>query len=377
MSEYSAPKQFIDLAAQQKLIRENIDVAISKVLNHGQYIMGPEVKDLETRLCEFTGAKHALSCANGTDALTIALMTWDIGNGDAVFVPSFTYVASAESPAQIGATPFFVDVLEDTFNMDPESFKQAILDSKKLDLKPAVVILVDLFGQPGDIDTISEIAKNEGIKVLIDAAQSFGGESKGRRVGSMGDITTTSFFPAKPLGCYGDGGAIFTNDEQTASKINSIRLHGKGNQKYDNVIIGINSRLDTIQAAILLEKLKIFPHELDSRNLIACKYSEQLSDSNFVKTPVSLIDHKSAWAQYTLKTNDRTALISHLNKNEIPSVIYYPKSLHQQDGYKHYPAVSSGLEVSNKLSSCVLSLPMHPYLKEQEISYICKTILSI
>ena len=228
MSEYSAPTQFIDLKAQQNKIRNKLESSILKVLDHGQYIMGPEVKTLESSLREFAQVKNAVTCANGTDALSIVLMSWGIGPGDAVFVPSFTYVASAESPAQLGATPFLVDVKPDTFNIDPESLKTAILDCKKLGLKPSVVIAVDLFGQPAEIDAITSIAKSDNIKVLVDAAQSFGASLNGRKVGSMGDATTTSFFPAKPLGCYGDGGAIFTNNDEDAALMNSIRLHGKG-----------------------------------------------------------------------------------------------------------------------------------------------------
>jgi dTDP-4-amino-4,6-dideoxygalactose transaminase len=224
MNEYSTPTQFIDLAAQQKLIRPQLDAAIKKVLDHGQYIMGPEVKEFEDQLLKFTGAKHAITCANGTDALTLVLMAWGLGRGDAVFVPSFTYVATAEAPAQLGVTPFFVDVLEDTFNIDPDSFKQAIIDCRKLGLNPSAVIAVDLFGQPSDVDAITEIAHSENIKVLVDGAQSFGATLKGNRVGSMGDATTTSFFPAKPLGCYGDGGAVFTSDDEVAEIINSIRF---------------------------------------------------------------------------------------------------------------------------------------------------------
>ena len=272
MSEYTAPLQFIDLAAQQGKIRGKIDAAIAGVLDHGQYIMGPEVKQFENDLKVFTGAAYALTCANGTDALTLVMMAWGIRPGDAVFVPSFTYVASAETPAQLGATPFFVDVLEGSFNIDPTSFAQAIDEAKKQGLRPAVVIPVDLFGQPADIDAITDIAGPAGIKVLVDGAQSFGASSRGRRVGTMGDATTTSFFPAKPLGCYGDGGAVFTNDDALADIINSIRLHGKGSEKYDNVRIGVNSRLDTIQAAILIEKLKIFPDELSARDKVAAAY---------------------------------------------------------------------------------------------------------
>jgi dTDP-4-amino-4,6-dideoxygalactose transaminase len=375
MSEYSAPTQFIDLSAQQEIIRDKIDIAIQKVLDHGQYIMGPEVHELENNLKEFSGSKHVFTCANGTDALTIALMAWGIGQGDTVIVPSFTYVASAEAPAQLGATPFFVDVKEDTFNIDPLSFKQAILDCKANGLKPSAVIIVDLFGQPADIDEITDIAKSEGIKVLIDSAQSFGGSSKNRNVGTMGDITTTSFFPAKPLGCYGDGGAVFTQNDEYAESISSIRLHGKGSEKYDNIRIGINSRLDTIQAAILIEKLKIFPAELTKRDSIAKKYNEFLCD--IFKVPVLKKDVTSAWAQYTVISNNRDYDQSRLKSVGIPSVIYYPIPLSKQLGYKHFPSVSSGTNVSESLSKNVLSLPMHPYIDKENHEIIIEKILSI
>mgnify|MGYP003951722545 CR=1 FL=1 len=363
MSEYSAPTQFIDLAAQQTLIRPQLDAAIKKVLDHGQYIMGPEVKEFEGQLREFTGAKHALTCANGTDALTLVLMAWGVGPGDAVFVPSFTYVATAEAPAQLGATPFFVDVCEDTFNIDRQSFKQAIIDSRELGLKSAVVIAVDLFGQPADIDSITEIAHAENIKVLVDGAQSFGGSSKGRKVGTMGDATTTSFFPAKPLGCYGDGGAVFTSSDSDADIINSIRLHGKGAQKYDNIRVGLNSRLDTIQAAILIEKLKIFPKELEMRAKVANRYSELLLD--VCPVPHQIAENISAWAQYTLKLDDRDSVQNKLKSFGIPSVVYYPIPLSTQSGYQSFPSVSTGVGVSERLADNVLSLPMHPYLTEK------------
>ena len=372
MSEYSAPTQFIDLAAQQKLIRPQLDAAVKKVLDHGQYIMGPEVKEFESQLQEFTGARHAITCANGTDALTLVLMAWGVGSGDAVFVPSFTYVASAEAPAQLGATPFFVDVCEDTFNIDPHSFKQAVIDSRELGLKPAVVIAVDLFGQPADVDAITEIAHAESIKVLVDGAQSFGGSSKGRRVGCVGDATTTSFFPAKPLGCYGDGGAVFTSNDEDADLINSIRLHGKGLQKYDNVRIGINSRLDTIQAAILIEKLKLLPEEVRLRSVVAENYSKQLFGA--CKVPVLLPENTSSWAQYTLKIENRDSLQSKLNEDGIPSVIYYPIPLSLQHGYLRYPSVSSGVCKSELLAKQVLSLPMHPYLSQESQSLIIEKI---
>ena len=374
MSEYSAPTQFIDLAAQQKLIRPQIEAAIKKVLDHGHYIMGPEIKELEGQLCDFTGAKHTLTCANGTDALTLALMAWGVGPGDAVFVPSFTYVATAEAPAQIGAIPFFVDVHNETFNIDPDSFKQAIVDCRKHGLTPSVVIAVDLFGQPADVDTLTEIAHAENIKVLVDGAQSFGATSKGRRVGSMGDATTTSFFPAKPLGCYGDGGAVFTNSDNDAEIINSIRMHGKGIQKYDNVRIGLNSRLDSIQAGILIEKLKLLPRELNLRSKVARNYSKLLCE--VFECPVLMEGHSSAWAQYTIKTENRDIVQGNLKQHGIPSVVYYPIPLSGQAGYKHYPSVSNGLSRSKYLSTKVLSLPMHPYLTDEAQRFISDKIRS-
>ncbi len=372
MSEYSEPTKFIDLGAQQKLIRHQIDVAIKKVLDHGQYVMGPEVKDFEKQLCDFTGANHALTCANGTDALSLVLMAWGVGSGDAIFVPSFTYVATAEAPAQLGATPFFVDVCEDTFNIDPNSFKQAILDSRKLGLRPAVVIAVDLFGQPAKVDEITKIAHSDNIKVLVDGAQSFGGSSKGRKVGSMGDATTTSFFPAKPLGCYGDGGAVFTDNDKDADTINSIRLHGKGSQKYDNVRIGLNSRLDSIQAAILIEKMKLFPEEIKLRSAVAENYTNLLSQ--VCKTPALLPENSSAWAQYTLIFKNRDELQVKLKEEGIPSVVYYPIPLSLQLGYRHYPSVSSGIHNSEMLAKSVLSLPMHPYLSKEQQNLIADKV---
>ena len=376
MSEYTEKTKFIDLVTQQDRIRPNLEEAIKKVLDHGQYVMGPEVKELEADLKKFTGSKFALTCANGTDALSLALMAWNIGPGDAVFVPAFTYVATAEAPAQLGATPFFVDVNEHDFNINIESLKQAIADAKNLNLRPSVIISVDLFGYPSDFDLIKKISLDENIKLLIDGAQSFGGEYKNKRVGSMGDITTTSFFPAKPLGCYGDGGAIFTDDDELADKIDSIRLHGKGNQKYDNIRIGLNSRLDTLQAAILIEKLKIFPEELQLRAKISDTYSSKLENLNYLKVP-KLQDHiKSAWAQYTLIVQNRNEIMAKLQSKDIPSVIYYPKTLDTQDGYKKFPSVSSGLDVSHHLMDSVMSLPMHPYLSEEKIEEITQVIIN-
>ena len=375
MSEYSTSTQFIDLVAQQALIRSKLDAAILRVLDHGQYIMGPEVKALEAQLQEYTGATHAVTCANGTDALTLALMAWGIGPGDAVFVPSFTYVATAEAPAQLGAIPVFVDVCDDTFNLDPDSFKQAIIDCRKLGLRPAVVIPVDLFGQPADIDTITVIAHAEQIKVLIDGAQSFGATSSGRRVGSMGDATTTSFFPAKPLGCYGDGGAVFTQNDEDAALIRSISLHGKGSHKYENVNIGMNSRLDTIQAAILIEKLKILPDELIAKEEIANQYRDLLEGN--IKIPNCSEGVSSAWALYTICTPARDIVQESLKSVNIPTNVYYPIPLSQQLAYKHYPVVSTGLRNSNMLSECVLSIPMHAYLKTADVHQISSKLLDV
>ena len=363
---------FNSIATQYEALKPQINSRINAVLEHGQYIMGPEVKEFEDQLRKFTGSKYALSCANGTDALSLVLMSWGVSSKDVVFVPSFTYVATAEAPAQLGATPFFVDVLKDTFNIDPESFKQAIIDCRKLGLNPSAVIAVDLFGQPANVDAITDIAHAENIKVLVDGAQSFGAISKGRRVGSMGDATTTSFFPAKPLGCYGDGGAVFTSNDEDAEIINSIRLHGKGKQKYDNVRIGLNSRLDTIQAAILIEKLKLFPEELRLRSEVAKIYSSQLSE--ICKVPTLELNNSSAWAQYTLQLENRDNLQNKLKEEAIPSVVYYPIALSQQAGYKHYPTVSSGVETSELLAEQVLSLPMHPYLTPHSQNNITSVI---
>ena len=372
MTSYTPKASFIDLATQQNQIKENLNSAISNVLSHGKYIMGPEVALLENELKNFTGADHVITCGNGTDALTIVLMAWNIKKGDAVFVPAFSYIASAEAPAQLGATPFFVDVNAHDFNMNSESLKQAIIDAKKLGLKPAVIMPVDLFGQQADINSISAIAKENNIKVLIDGAQSFGSSSNSGKMGTLGDATTTSFFPAKPLGCYGDGGAIFTSDNEIAEKIRSIRLHGKGNDKYDHERVGVNSRLDTIQAAILIEKLKIFPKEIELRNQIAKKYNNL--NNNIVITPKINNGNISVWAQYTLRSKERTAVREIFSKSNIPTVIYYPKPLFQQQGYGNFPVVSSGAAISEQLCEEVFSVPMHPYITDELIDKIISLI---
>ncbi len=373
------PIHFIDLKAQQFQIRSKIDAAIQKVLDHGCYIMGPEIAELESDLSDFCGAKHSISCSNGTDALALGLMAKDLKPGDAVLVPSFTFCATGEVVAWAGATPIFVDVLPDTFNMDCQSLEQGIDQAKKLGLKPRGIIPVDLFGQPADYDTIAQIAEKHDLWVMADAAQSFGAAYKGKNVGTNGHMTTTSFFPAKPLGCYGDGGAIFTDDDTLAAKIKSIRVHGQGSDKYDNVNIGINGRLDTIQAAILIEKLKIFPEEIKARQVVADRYSDGLAD--LVQTPFVREDSTSVWAQYTFvlpESVDRSALINKLTEQGVPSVVYYIKPLHMQTAYKSYPtATGSALPVSEHLANHVLSLPMHPYLTESSQSYIIDTVSSL
>ncbi len=373
------PMQFIDLKSQLNLIRPAIDAAIKKVLDHGIFIMGPEVFELEKQLSEFCGVKHTISCANGTDALGLVLMAKNVGPGDAVFVPSFTFAATAEVVAWVGATPVFIDSLEDTYNMDPKSLEQGIQTAKKMGLNPVGIIPVDLFGQPADYDAIQAIADTHELWVMADGAQSFGAEYKDRKVGSIGDVATTSFFPAKPLGCYGDGGAIFTNDDELAAIIKSLRVHGQGSDKYDNVRIGMNGRLDTIQAAILIEKLKVFPTELVNRQKTANAYNEALKD---IVTVPKLIDGvTSAWAQYTIrlpKNINREQLIAELKESGIPSVIYYVKPLHQQTAYKYYPtSTTSNLPVCEALAGEVLSLPMSGYVSDEAAYQVVQTILKL
>ena len=351
---------FVDLKAQRRRLGNRIDNAILRVVDHGGYIMGPEVRELETRLAEFCGAEHCISCANGTDALALVLMAWGIRPGDAVYVPAFTFVSTAEVVAWMGATPVFVDVLEDTFNMDPESLEAAIGATSNLALRPRAVIPVDLFGQPADYQRILPIAERHGLRVLSDAAQSFGATLDGRRTGTFGDATTTSFFPAKPLGCYGDGGAIFTDDDELAGKLKSLRVHGQGSNKYDNVRIGMNGRLDTLQAAILIEKMAIFPEEIQARNDAAGRYNELLGAS--VKVPAVIDGATSVWAQYTVQVDRRDEVQARAKARGIPTAVYYPIPLSQQAGYRQYPSAPGGVAVSESLSKRVLSLPIHPYI---------------
>ena len=358
--------EFIDLAAQRHRIGSRMEAAIARVLQHGRFILGPEVGELEARLAAFCGTKHVVSCANGTDALGLALMAKGAAPGQAVLVPSFTFAATAEVVAWCGATPVFVDVRDDTFNMDPASLEAGIAAARRLSLTPIGVIPVDLFGLPADYDPILEIAAAHRLWVVCDAAQSFGATYRGRRVGTIGDLTTTSFFPAKPLGCYGDGGAVFGGDDETVAVLKSLRVHGQGSDKYDNVRIGLNARLDTIQAAILLEKLRVFEDEIAARQHVATRYGDMLRDSALMvpRVPDGLT---SVWAQYTVRLPagiDREGVAARLKAAGVPSAVYYAKPLHQQPAYCHYPVAGNGLPVSERLAQEVLSLPMHPYLDE-------------
>ena len=365
---------FIDLKAQRQRLGKRIDDAILKVVNHGAYIMGPEIKELETRLADFCGARHCVSCANGTDALALVLMAWGIKPGDAVYVPAFTFVATAEVVAWFGATPVFVDVLEDTFNMDPASLETAIGAAADMNLTPRAVIPVDLFGQPADYRRLLPIAERHGLKVLADTAQGFGATLDGQRTGTFGDATATSFFPAKPLSCYGDGGAIFTDDDALADDLHSLRVHGQGSDKYDNVRIGMNGRMDTIQAAVLIEKLEIFPDEIAARQQVADYYASGLGPAYL---PPALMDGAtSVWAQYTIQVEDRGAVQAACKAAGVPTAVYYPIPLSRQTGYRHFPTVPGGIPVSDALSERVISLPMHPYLDRETQDRILAAVTS-
>ncbi len=365
---------FIDLQAQRRRLGKRIDDAILKVVNHGAYILGPEVQELETKLAEFCGARHCISCANGTDALAMVLMAWGIKPGDAVYVPAFTFVATAEVVAWFGATPVFVDVLGDTFNMDPESLEAAIEAAADMKLTPKAVIPVDLFGQPADYRRLLPVAERHGLKVLCDTAQGFGAALDGRRTGTFGDATTTSFFPAKPLACYGEGGAIFTDNDGLAEDLHSLRVHGQGRDKYDNVRIGMNGRMDTIQAAVLIEKLEIFPDEIEARQRAADYYSSKLGAR--VQPPVLMDGATSVWAQYTIQLDGRDGVQEACRSGGVPTAIYYPIPLARQTGYRHYPTVPGGTPVSEALAHRVLSLPMHAYLDRETQDRILALVTS-
>ncbi|HUL87946.1 MAG TPA: DegT/DnrJ/EryC1/StrS family aminotransferase [Pseudolabrys sp.] len=356
------PIPFVDVGAQRRRLGPAIDAAVARVLNHCQFILGPEVKAVETELAAFCGARHVITCASGTDALVLALRAMGVGPGDAVLCPSFTFCATAEVAALVGATPVFVDVDATTFNIDAKHIAGAVAAAKEAGLKPKAIIPVDLFGLPADHGAIAAAARADNLLVLDDAAQGFGATYNNRRLGTFGQATATSFFPAKPLGCYGDGGAVMTDDDSVGDALRSLRVHGQGSDKYDNVSIGLASRLDTIQAAILREKLKIFPDEIDSRNKVARRYNEGLADVATV--PSVPAGSTSVWAQYTIRVSGerRDAMGAALKAEGIPTAIYYPIPLHRQQAYRHYPVGKGGVAVSDRLASEVISLPMHAYL---------------
>ena len=355
---------FIDVAAQRRRLGGAIDEAISRVLAHCQFIQGPEVRALEAELAAFCGARHAIACSSGTDALRLVLMAWGIGPGDAVICPAFTFCATAEVVALCGATPVMADVRTETFNLDPASCERAVTAAKELGLKPRAIIPVDLFGLPVEHDDIAAVAAAHGLLVLDDAAQAFGAVYKRRKLGVLAPATATSFFPAKPLGCYGDGGAVFTDDDALAARLRSLRVHGEGADKYDAADIGLTGRLDTIQAAILLEKLKIFPDEIVARGRVAARYAAGLADVATV--PRVGNESNSVWAQYTIRLapGRRDALAAALKAQGIPTGIYYAKPLHRQAAYRHFPVAEGGLPASERLAEEVISLPMHAYLEQ-------------
>lgn len=363
----------LDLASQQRRLGGAIERAVQRVFDHGQYILGPEVRELEERLADFAGVRHVITCASGTDALLLSLLAWGVGPGDAVVVPTFTFAATAEVVALVGATPVFADASLMNFNVDPASVECAIAAARAKELRVAGIIAVDLFGLPADYAALSNIALAEHCWVLADAAQSFGAEIGGRRSGQLGTASATSFFPAKPLGCYGDGGAVLVDDDETAATLRSLRVHGQGKNKYENIRVGINGRLDTIQAAILLEKLSIFPDELAVRREIAGRYSTTLEAS--VSVPLIPKDVESAWAQYTIVIDNRDTVAQRLADEGVPSAVYYPCPLHRQPAYAHYPRAAAELPVADRLCAGVLSLPIHPYLTKEAQDRVISAVL--
>ena len=376
---------FIDLAAQQARIRPALDAAIARVLGHGAYVMGPEVRELEAALAAFCGAGLALTCANGTDALALPLMGWGVGAGDAVFCPSFTFAATPEIIPWTGATPVFVDILPHTYNLDPEHLEAAIAQVEAEGrLIPRAVIAVDLFGHPADYPRIAEICRRHGLRLIADSAQGFGATLGGRHPIQWADAISTSFFPAKPLGCYGDGGAVITNDPTLWERMDSLRVHGKAtprdgagaasphDPKYLNARIGMNSRLDTLQAAILLEKLAVFPAEIEARQGVADRYAEGLGGS--VLSVPKTYDAVSVWAQYVIEHANRDGLAAHLKTQGIPTAVYYPVPMHRQAPYAQFPQGPGGLPVSEAKAATVIALPMHPYLEPEDQDRIIAAI---
>ncbi len=365
---------FIDLGAQRARLKEQMDSAIAKVLDEGRYILGPEVAELETKLAQFAGIGRALTCANGTDAILIPLMAWGIGPGDAVFVPSFTFAATAEVVVLAGATPVFVDIDPDTYNMDPESLRAAIeMIAVEGKLKPRVVIAVDLFGQPAEYEKISAVTDTHGLKLIADSAQGFGCTLDGKSPLHWADALSVSFYPAKPLGCYGDGGAVLCRDEELYAVMKSVRVHGEGRERYEYARIGLNSRLDTIQAAILLSKLSVFDSEIEMRQRVADAYSSRLG--NAVKVPRVIAGGRSTWAQYTIEVADRDRLRAHLSGAGVPTAIYYPIPLHKHDPYASYPVAPAGLPATERAAETVVSLPMYPDMPVDHLERVCDAIL--
>lgn len=371
---------FIDLKAQYKRVEESVKQGINDVLEHGAYVMGPEITDIESKLAEFSSVKHALGCASGTDALLMAMMALGVGRGDAVFTTPFTFMATAETIALLGATPVFVDIDPVTYNIDPDDLRRKIRDLKdnRTDLTPKGIIAVDLFGQPADYDRIEPLALNNGLFLIVDAAQSFGATYKGRPVCSIGDVACTSFFPAKPLGCYGDGGMVFADNDELYDLLESIRIHGKGDDKYDNVRIGINGRIDSMQAAVLLAKFAIFPGEIEKRQQAADRYAELLGDVDDLVVPAVAEGCTSVWAQYSLLARDsehRDELMGKLQEASIPSVIYYPKPLHLQTAFAYLGYARGDLPVCDNVADRIFSVPMHPYLEadvQEKIAAVLK-----
>jgi UDP-2-acetamido-2-deoxy-ribo-hexuluronate aminotransferase len=369
--------EFRDLKIQYQKYKQEMDSSIFKVISEANFIGGNEVKELEEQLADFVGVKHCITCANGTEAMTLLMMAWDIKEGDAVFVPDFTFFSTGEIVSFRGATPVFVDVDRETFNIDPIKLEEAIVKTiNEGKLTPKVIIPVDLFGLPADFAQVEKIADKYKLRILEDGAQGFGGNINGKRACSFGDAATTSFFPAKPLGCYGDGGAIFTNDDDLAGLLKSLKIHGKGEDKYDNVRIGVNSRLDTVQAAILKVKLAAFiNHELDDVNRVYRLYNEKLE--GLVEVPVIPEGYYSSFAQYTIKLKNkeqRDGLQTHLKEHDIPSMIYYVKPMHKQGAFSYLHFEDKDFEVTNELCDIVLSLPMHPYISDEEIEAVCEAI---
>lgn len=363
------PIEFIDLKAQQKRIRSQLEERIKRVLDHGRYIMGPEVRELEEKLSDYVGVKHCITCASGTDALLMPLLAYGVGPGDAVFTSPFTFISTAEVIAILGATPVFVDIDPLTFNLDPVKLREVVETiANHNDLEPRGIIPVDLFGQPADYEEIETIAREFDLFVLQDAAQSFGAEYKNRKACSQGDVAATSFFPAKPFGCYGDGGAIFCDDDNLAERLRSIRVHGEGSHKYENVRLGLNGRFDTIQAAILLTKLEILEDEVNMRNEVARRYSGGLQ--GLVEVPAVKPDRTSVWAQYSVLSDNREEIMAALKTRQVPTAIYYPKPLHLQDAFRSLGYRPGDFPASEKTAERIFSLPMHPYLEAEVQEYI-------